>query len=87
LSIKQLFERMSDYRNFGIVLLAVGSLFFLGSIIPSDGQVIVDKYISVAASSAFLLISIVFFALSKSYRNKLTETEEGQEYLMNQKRP
>jgi hypothetical protein len=87
LSIKQLFEKMSDYRNFGIVLLAVGSLFFIGSIIPSNGQVIVDKYIATVASSVFLLISIGSFALSKSYRNKLIETEEGQEYLMNQKRP
>jgi YrhC-like protein len=87
LSIKQLFEKMCDYRNFGIVLLALGSLFYLGSVIPSDGQVMVDKYISVAASSAFLLISIGFFALSKSYRNKLIETDEGQEYLMNRKRP
>lgn len=82
-----MFERMSDYRNFGIVLLAVGALFFIGSIIPSDGQVMVDKYISTVASSVFLVISIIFFTLSKSYRNKLNETEEGQEYLMNQKRP
>ncbi|MGM0900165.1 YrhC family protein [Mesobacillus maritimus] len=87
MSLKQMFERMSDYRNFGIVLLAVGSLFFIGSIIPSDGQVMVDKYISTVASSVFLVISIIFFALSKSYRNKLIQTEEGQEYLMNQKRP
>lgn len=87
MSIKQLFERMSDYRNFGIVLLAVGSLFYIGSIIPSDGQVMVDKYITTAASAVFLLISIGFFTLSIRYRNKLIATEEGQEYLMNQKRP
>jgi YrhC-like protein len=82
-----MYEKMTDYRNFGIVLLAVGSLFYIGSIIPSDGQIIVDKYITTAASSAFLLVSIAFLALSKNYRKKLIETEEGQEYLMNKKRP
>ena len=85
--LKQIYEKMVDYRYFGIVLLTVGAFFYLGIIIPSAVQSASDSYISTAASTGSLLLSIVFFRLSKSLRKQLIETEEGQEYITKQKRP
>ena len=84
---KQLFEKMIDFRQFGIVLLTVGAFFYIGSILPSDSNTMTDQYISLGACAVFLSISGLFFTLSKNCKAKLAETEEGQEFLMNQKRP
>ncbi|WP_285868745.1 YrhC family protein [Mesobacillus maritimus] len=85
--IKKIYENMIDYRQFGMVLLAVGAFFFIGSIIPNDGQIIINQNIAVITSFVFLIMSMVFLGLSKNCRKKLIETEEGQEYLIKKKRP
>ena len=93
MNVKQVYEKMMDFRQFGIVLLTVAVFFYLGMIIPSDVTAVSDKaamtnkYIAVGASSGFLLISVIFLSLSRTYRKELIESEEGQEYLFKQKRP
>jgi Na+/citrate or Na+/malate symporter len=82
-----MYEKMMDYRQFGIVLLAAGAFFYLGVILPSKAAVMADKYIAMGASAGFLILSVLFFKLAKNCQGKLAESEEGQEYLMNQKRP
>jgi hypothetical protein len=84
---KQLYEKMVDYRQYGVILLAAGVFFYLGVIIPSEVKVMKDIYISAGASAGFLLFSVLFLSLSRSCRNKLIDSEEGQEYLMKNKRP
>lgn len=79
---KHLFEKMVDFKRFAISLLAVGSFFYIGLIIPDTTNTVSDLYIMAGSSSAFLFGSILFFILSKRCRNKLNETDEGQEYLM-----
>ncbi|WP_257985195.1 YrhC family protein [Bacillus sp. T33-2] len=79
---KQLYEKMIDFKQYAVVLLAVGAFFYLGTIIPSEIKAASDIYISAGASTGFLVLSILFFFLSKQCQSKLTETEEGQEYLM-----
>lgn len=87
LNAKELYEKMVDFRQYGVILLAAGVFFYLGVIIPSNVKVMKDIYISAGASSGLLLFSVLFFSLSKSCRNKLIDSEEGQEYLMKNKRP
>jgi hypothetical protein len=79
---KQLYEKMVDYKQFGMILLAVGVFFYLGTILPSETKVMTDIYIAIGASMGFLASSILFFAAAKKYRNQLIESEEGQELLM-----
>ena len=79
---KQLFEKMVDFRQFGIVLLTVGAFFYVGSILLSDSNTMTDQYLSLGASLVFLSSSALFFSLSKHCRGKLEKTEEGQEFLM-----
>ncbi|MBN8200635.1 MULTISPECIES: YrhC family protein [Bacillaceae] len=79
---KHLFEKMVDFKRFAISMLAVGSFFYIGLIIPDTANTVSDLYIMAGSSSAFLLGSILFFLFSKRCRSKLNETDEGQEYLM-----
>ncbi|WP_071460209.1 YrhC family protein [Bacillus massilinigeriensis] len=81
MNVKKLYERMVDFRMFGIVLLAVGSFFYFGMIIP-DRKSTLELYGNAGVSLGFLLFSILFFSFSKSLRKKLMETDEGQDYLM-----
>ncbi|MBM4762373.1 hypothetical protein GNT69_08685 [Bacillus sp. B15-48] len=87
LKVKELFEKMVDYRLYGIVLLAVSVFFYLSLIIPTVLPELVEKYIAAGASFGLLLCSIFFLSLSKRCRTKLNETDEGQEYMINRKRP
>lgn len=79
--MKKMYEKMVDYRQFAIVLLAVGTLLYLGTIIPSTNIAISFLPIFLVLSIAFLAGSIFFFFRAKQCRRKLLESEEGREYL------
>lgn len=79
---KRLFEKMVDFKRFAIALLAVGSFFYLGLIIPDTANTMLELYIMAGSSAVFLIGSIFFFALSKHCRTKLNEMDDGQEFLM-----
>lgn len=83
---KCLFEKMVDFKRFAIALLAVGSFFYLGLIIPDTANTMSELYTMAGSSAVFLTGSIYFFVLAKRCRTKLNETDEGQEFLMKNKR-
>jgi predicted MFS family arabinose efflux permease len=74
---KSLSEKMVDFRQFAIVLLAVGVFFFLGVIIPSDSKSEMDVNIMMISSMSFLAVSILFFIQSKQCQLKLMDNEDG----------
>jgi predicted MFS family arabinose efflux permease len=74
---KKIYEKMVDFRQFAVVLLAVGVFFFLGVIIPSDTKSEMDVNIMMIASMSFLAISILLFIQSKQCQMKLMDMEDG----------
>lgn len=79
---KSLYEKMIDFKRFATILLAVGVFFYLGVIIPSDTKSEMDVNIMVLSTLSFLALSILFFIQSKQCQSKLSEMDEGQDYLM-----
>jgi hypothetical protein len=73
---KILLEKMIDFKRFAIVLLAVGSFFYLGVIIPSGEKMLTDLYIMMCSSMLFLAGSIYFFSLSNQIKSKLDDINE-----------
>jgi predicted MFS family arabinose efflux permease len=74
---KKIYEKMVDFRQFAVVLLAVGVFFFLGVIIPSDTKSEMDVNIMMIASMSFLAVSILLFIQSKQCKIKLMDMEDG----------
>ncbi|MCM3692335.1 YrhC family protein [Neobacillus niacini] len=74
---KSLNEKMVDFKQFAIVLLAVGVFFFLGVIIPSDFKSEMDVNIMMISSMSFLAVSILFFIQSKQCQLKLMDIEDS----------
>jgi predicted MFS family arabinose efflux permease len=74
---KNIYEKMVDFRQFAVVLLAVGVFFFLGIIIPSDTKSEMDVNIMMIASMSFLAVSILLFIQSKQCQIKLMDMEDG----------
>jgi predicted MFS family arabinose efflux permease len=74
---KKIYEKMVDFRQFAVVLLAVGVFFFLGVIIPSDTMSEMDVNIMMIASMSFLAVSILLFIQSKQCQLKLMDMEDG----------
>ncbi|AOH55798.1 YrhC family protein [Peribacillus muralis] len=69
-------SKMADFKQFGITLLCVGSFFYLGTILPSDGKTMIDTYAYMGATILFLGVSIVFFRLSNKYKKVLAEMDD-----------
>ena len=74
---KGLYEKMVDFKQFAVVLLAVGVFFFLGVIIPSDTKSEMDVNIMMISSMSFLAVSILLFIQSKQCQLKLMDIEDG----------
>ncbi|WHX99401.1 YrhC family protein [Neobacillus sp. DY30] len=74
---KKIYEKMVDFKQFAVVLLAVGVFFFLGVIIPSDSKSEMDVNIMMIASMSFLAVSILLFIQSKQCQLKLNDMEGG----------
>jgi hypothetical protein len=79
---KNLFEKMVDFKRFGMVLLAIGAFFYLGVIIPSETKTAMDLNIMILSSMSFLAASILFFTRSKQCQLKLMEMEDGQDNFL-----
>jgi hypothetical protein len=77
-----LYEKMVDFKRFGMVLLAIGAFFYLGVIIPSATKNAMDLNIMMLSSMSFLAASILFFLQVKKYRSKLMEMEDGQDFFL-----
>lgn len=78
---KKLYEKTVDYHRFAIMLLTVGAFFFLGVIIPSAVNSLIDQYIMIAASMLFLCGSVLFFIIARKVKQKLLDIEENNKYL------
>ncbi|MGZ4160773.1 MAG: YrhC family protein [Neobacillus sp.] len=79
---KSLYEKMVDFKRFGMVLLAIGVFFYLGVIIPSETKSAMDLNIMILSSMSFLAASILFFTRSKQSQLMLMEMEDGPDYFM-----
>ena len=74
---KDLKNKMVDFKQFAVVLLAVGVFFYLGVIIPSDSKTEMDINIMMISSMSFLAVSILLFIQSKQCQLKLMDMEDG----------
>jgi membrane protein implicated in regulation of membrane protease activity len=81
IDVKNIYDKMVDFHRFATVLLAVGVFFYLGVIIPNVATTTMSQLVGIAGSLTVLLVSILFFVLSKRLRKKLEETDEGQNHL------
>jgi hypothetical protein len=79
--LKTYYEKMLDFKCYGIVLLCASIFFYLGVVIPTVAESQTELTWMMYGSLIFLTGSFFFLSLSKSYRYKLLETEEGEEYL------
>lgn len=73
---KKLTEKMMDYRHFAIILLCVGSFFYLGTILPSEEKTLYSTYGYLLASVLFLIASAACFLQATKYKKQLTENEQ-----------
>ena len=80
--LKVYYEKMIDFKCYGIVLLCASIFLYLGVVIPTVAKSQTELTWMMSGSLVFLAGSLFFLLLSKSYRHKLLETEEGQEYLL-----
>ena len=74
---KSIYEKMVDFKQFAVVLLAVGVFFYLGVIIPTDSKTEMDINIMMISSMSFLAVSILLFIQSKQCQLKLMDMENS----------
>ncbi|MEH7253612.1 MULTISPECIES: YrhC family protein [Bacillaceae] len=74
---KNIYEKMVDFKQFAVVLLAVGVFFYLGVIIPTNSSTEMDVNIMMISSMSFLAVSILLFIQSKKCQLKLLDMENS----------
>ncbi|MFZ7945487.1 MULTISPECIES: YrhC family protein [Bacillaceae] len=80
--MKNLYEKMMDFKRFGTVLLACGIFFYLGVIIPSDAKSEMDINVMILSSLSFLAVSILMFIQSKQCQIKLSEMADNDDTFL-----
>ncbi len=73
---EKLTVKMTDYRHFAIILLCVGSFFYLGTILPSEGKTLYSTNGYLLASVIFLFASIACFWQATKCKKQLAENEQ-----------
>ena len=76
-TVKDLMEKMVDFKRFAIVLLAVGVFFYLGVIIPTPEKTETNIAVMMMMTSACLGGSIFFFTKAKKLKHKLNELTDN----------
>jgi|tagenome__1003787_1003787.scaffolds.fasta_scaffold19526587_1 hypothetical protein len=78
---KQYYEKMTDFKQYARVMLAISAFFYLGVVIPTIEKSQDALVLMMGVTTIFLAGSILFLIQSKIYYKKLLEMDEGQEYL------
>lgn len=73
---EKLTTKMHDYRRFATILLCVGSFFYLGSIVPSEGKTLFSIHGYLISSVLFLIASIACFYQVTKCKKQLAENEQ-----------
>ncbi|MCQ6273598.1 hypothetical protein JMM81_01235 [Bacillus sp. V3B] len=79
---KQYYEKMTDFKQYARVMLAISAFFYLGVVIPTIEKSEADLMLMMGVTAIFLAGSILFLLQSKIYYKKLLEMDEGQDYLI-----
>ncbi|WP_213083706.1 YrhC family protein, partial [Heyndrickxia sporothermodurans] len=52
---KSLFDKMNDYKRFGLSLIALSAFLYLGVVMPIDGKTVLKTYILMGGTISLLL--------------------------------
>ncbi|MEK5173355.1 YrhC family protein [Heyndrickxia sp. FSL W8-0496] len=77
-----LYEKMVDFKRFGITSLALSSFLYLGVVLPLEDKTIIKTDLLMGGTVLLLLLSVYFLFQSNRYRKILLDSDEGEEYLM-----
>ncbi|QPC46977.1 YrhC family protein [Mangrovibacillus cuniculi] len=60
--------KVKDYRHFGIVLLAIGAMFFLGALLPMETRTSTQQLAYMIISFLSLCGSTLYFLKARKYK-------------------
>lgn len=75
---RELHELMVDFKQYAIVLLAVGTFLYMGVLIPEEYvyRTKIEEYVLLGATTLFFVFSIICFQRSLKYRKQLESMDE-----------
>ena len=71
--LKQLKEKVADYKRFGFILLSLSMFLFIGLLVPSEGLVIDMPGLFIGAVFVTLALAAVFHRLAMKAEKQLYE--------------
>ncbi|RDI44072.1 YrhC family protein [Falsibacillus pallidus] len=79
--MKNVFNKMMDYKRFAFILMALSAFLYIGVVIPAAGKTLHKEYALMAGTLASTAFAAYFFFQSIKLRKILNESEEGQDFL------
>ncbi|MGM7702106.1 YrhC family protein [Pseudalkalibacillus sp. Hm43] len=69
--VKNLQEKIADFKRFSFVLLSLSAFLYIGSIVPFEGKETADQLMLLSASYTFLGVTILFYRRISVWKKKL----------------
>ncbi|WP_142255370.1 YrhC family protein [Bacillus sinesaloumensis] len=69
---KKLQSKITDYTNFGYILLVMGAFLYIGVIIP-EGRSAFQLYTMIGSTLILLSLAFTFFLLVIKYKKQIEE--------------
>jgi len=75
---KQIRELMMDFKQYAIVLLAIGTFLYVGMVIPDEyvSRSSMEEYALLGATTLLFIFSILCFSRSLKYKKQLENMDE-----------
>ncbi|QOR65618.1 YrhC family protein [Cytobacillus suaedae] len=74
--VKVIQGKVTDYTQFGFILLAVSVFLYIGMLIPSEGIHSLQTNLLMGATVLFLILSFYFFRKVIKYKQILSSEEQ-----------
>lgn len=75
-NLKVLEDKVTDYKRFAFILLALNVFLFIGLIIPNDGITQIQQAFLIITSILSLISALFFHKKAMKYKEELYSSEE-----------
>ncbi|WP_349407955.1 YrhC family protein [Pseudalkalibacillus sp. SCS-8] len=71
--VKNIQEKIADFKRFSLVLLSLSAFLYIGSIVPFDGKEATDQLVLLSASYTLIGVAILFYRKVAIWKKQLNE--------------
>ncbi|MCF6138026.1 YrhC family protein [Pseudalkalibacillus berkeleyi] len=73
--VRNIKDKIADFKRFSFVLLSLSAFLYIGSIVPFEGKETADQLILLSASYTSIGVALVFYRKISVWKKKLNTNQ------------